>query len=593
MKIVRSGTSARRRTVAALAAAGVAVGTAMTAHPTAQAAPAAVGSECPDAYPVGELVRDQPVTGSTVSSGTTPDEFDGTYLGVIEDGIAPDMDMIMVRLSSPEIDRVGGIWAGMSGSPVYAEDGRLIGAVSYGLSYGPSPVAGVTPAAEMRKLLSDRGSAAAPAGEVAIPERTQRRMVRQGHASSAEAEGGLSRLPLPLGVSVGAKRIRQASKLIGEQDYRVYKAGAVTASSTPTPIVAGGNLAASMSYGDLSAVGVGTATMVCGEEVVGFGHPFSWSGESTLTLHGADAVYVQEDPAWVSYKVANASAPVGIIDQDRLAGIKGAIGELPGTATVTTAVSTPSGAARTGTTEVSVQDFVPDAAAFGLLVNQDRVFDQIGDGSATVHYAISGVTAAGEDFTLERTNRYASDYDISFETIFELAGNAYTLLGNRFTDLTFTDVDVDVVMDSAARRFSVGKVEVRRGGAWHTLGKRDVVKARPGSTLRVRTTLTSYRNRFGSDRVVQRVAVPRMPVGTRGRLEVRGAGNQYYYEGGSARGADSFAALVDKLASAPRNDELSTRVQLYGPRRVVSRKKVSLADDVVQGRRDFRLRIVR
>ena len=76
--------------------------------------------------------------------------------------------MVMMRLSSPEIDRVGGIWQGMSGSPVYAEDGRLIGAVAYGMSWGPSPVAGVTPFADMDTYLPPAGTAR-PSGSATAP----------------------------------------------------------------------------------------------------------------------------------------------------------------------------------------------------------------------------------------------------------------------------------------------------------------------------------------------------------------------------------------------------------------------------------------
>lgn len=115
---------------------------------------------CPPAFPTADLVADDPVTGLTVSKGEVPDAFSGKVLGVLDDGIAVGLDMIMVRLTSSEIDRVG-IWAGMSGSPVYAEDGRLIGAVSYGLSFGPSTVAGVTPAANMQALLDAAPSDAA------------------------------------------------------------------------------------------------------------------------------------------------------------------------------------------------------------------------------------------------------------------------------------------------------------------------------------------------------------------------------------------------------------------------------------------------
>ena len=61
----------------------------------------------------------------------------------------------------------------------------------------------------------------------------------------------------------------------------------------PTPataddVVAGGNLAASFSYGDITRRGVGTATSVCDGQVVGFGHPMDFRGETTMSLHPAE-----------------------------------------------------------------------------------------------------------------------------------------------------------------------------------------------------------------------------------------------------------------------------------------------------------------
>lgn len=103
-----------------------------------------------------------PATGLTVEKGTVPDPFTATVLGVVENGIAPDLDLIIVDTDSPAIQRAGGIWAGMSGSPVYAQDGRLIGAVAYGLSAGPSPIAGVTPAEDMYAVLDRPGSTVPP-----------------------------------------------------------------------------------------------------------------------------------------------------------------------------------------------------------------------------------------------------------------------------------------------------------------------------------------------------------------------------------------------------------------------------------------------
>ena len=67
--------------------------------------------------------------------------------------------MVMMQLTSPEIDSIGGIWEGMSGSPVYAADGSLIGAVAYTLSFGPTPIAGITPWEDMQ---AHAGTPAAP-----------------------------------------------------------------------------------------------------------------------------------------------------------------------------------------------------------------------------------------------------------------------------------------------------------------------------------------------------------------------------------------------------------------------------------------------
>ena len=72
-------------------------------------------------------------------------------LGVLTDGIEPGVDMVMAKLTSPDDRRRGGIWEGMSGSPVYAADGSLIGAVSYTLAWAPTPIAGITPWEDMQQ----------------------------------------------------------------------------------------------------------------------------------------------------------------------------------------------------------------------------------------------------------------------------------------------------------------------------------------------------------------------------------------------------------------------------------------------------------
>ncbi|HET7734941.1 MAG TPA: hypothetical protein VFK52_03120 [Nocardioidaceae bacterium] len=588
------------RVAASVAVAGLAGAGAFVGASPAQSIPA--DTACPEAFPVADLVAGDLVDGLTVSSGNEPDEFTGEVLGVLDDGIAVGLDMILVRLTSDEIDRVGGIWAGMSGSPVYAADGRLIGAVSYGLAWGSSPVAGVTPAADMQELLTrEPESTAFTAGrKIALSERMQSRLVASGAATEAEADSGLKRLPIPVALSgmYNANRFNTAAKKLGLDNVKFFRAGsAPSAQAAEEEIFAGSNLAASLSYGDLSAVGFGTTTMVCDGKPVGFGHPFDFAGETSLTLHASDTIYVQEDPLGFPFKVSNAGGPVGTIDQDRLPGIKGVLGVLPETSEVETTVIFGS-RNRTGTTHVSVPDFNASAAAFGLLSNQDRVFDHVGRGAALVHFLISGTTGDGEPFTLVRTNRYANTYDISFDTIWEVGDAVWALTQNDLVDVEIDSVEVTSTMSAQARMFRVGKVQVQRNdGVWRTLTSDSRVRAKAGRLLNFRVVLESRRNKFGSKLVAISVRVPSdvMP-GTFGSVSLGQGGygecEECYYE---EEGPASFQELVDSIEDAPRNDAFNVMLDLYDEIEggLSSSKNSRLVGDVITNSKSFEVRIVR
>ncbi len=223
------------------------------------------------------------MTGLTVSEGTTPEAFEGSIIGVLDDGIAPGVDMIMADLTSPAIDAAGGIWSGMSGSPVYI-DGQLVGAVAYGLSWGSSPIAGITPFAEMDDYLTSGTR------RVDVDARAARQIAASSDVTASQAEQGFRQLRMRSASGMTQKKridmVRESDKkYFSEQTYAVGAVGrAAAADATEETIVAGGNLATTLSYGDVTAGAVGTATSVCGGEVVGFGHPFAFFGETTLGL---------------------------------------------------------------------------------------------------------------------------------------------------------------------------------------------------------------------------------------------------------------------------------------------------------------------
>lgn len=571
--MTRSHSHRSRVTRAGIIATSLAAAATATLTATAPTASSAVDPACPESFPVEEVARDQAVTGLTVDSGMTPEGFTGTVLGTLEDGIAPGLDMIMVRLTSAEIDRVGGIWAGMSGSPVYAEDGRLIGAVAYGLA-GTTPVAGVTPAAAMRDLI--RADDFPVADKVAVPRRMAARLVDGGVVTAREADGGMTRLPTPVAVSglTGAGRLAKAQERLGMEDTRFFRAGAAKAapeviSPEEAGIEPGGSLGSSLSYGDFSAVGIGTVTLVCGEDVVGFGHPMQWTGRSSMTMHGADTVYVQEDPAWVPFKVANPTAPVGTIEEDRLAGIAGATGAAPDTTEIESyAENSDTGSDRRGWTYASMPDLLPNLAALGIVANHTRVIDKAGAGGSLQTFTVTG-TADGEPFTMTRANRVSSRWDIGYDSPSELYSVIGLLQNNGFSEVDVDSVTMEAVLDEDLRQLRIGMVELRRAGQWRRIGAGDPILGTPGGQLRMRVTLNP---RSGADEglatITRRLSVPVPATLRRGSAVEMSIGGGSEWVNRRSLAPESFEDLLAKLEARPRTDQVTA--QLYGGRRLAS-----------------------
>ena len=152
------------------------------------------------------------------------------------------------------------------------------------------------------------------AEKVAVPRSLARSLVGSGDATTAQAAAGMQRLPLPIAVSgLSPDRFTQLAGWLDDNGPVARASGSVDAAAVPTPMVAGGNLAASLSDGTVTMAAVGTATYVCGDDVLGFGHPLAFAGDSTYTLRGADAITIQPDVAISSFKLANLGAPVGTV----------------------------------------------------------------------------------------------------------------------------------------------------------------------------------------------------------------------------------------------------------------------------------------
>ena len=570
----------RGRALASLVAVvGLGLSTAAVTGGAARSAEPA--GDCAQAYPVSSISDGDAVTGLTVSKGTTPDGFTGEVLGVLDNGIGPDLDMIMVRLDSPAIQQAGGIWQGMSGSPVYAADGRLIGAVAYGLAWGPSPVAGVTPFADMDNYLSS-----ARPGTVKVDKAVARTIAGHSDVTRSQAAEGFTQLRMPLGVSgIGARRLEQAQSngkhaWLPKSAYAMGSSAAPGAGAGPETVVAGGNLAASLSYGDVTQAGVGTATSVCNGKVVGFGHPFAFLGSTTLSLHPADAIYIQEDSLGSPFKVANLGAPAGTITDDHLTGITGVFGALPATTDISSSVAYRD-RSRTGASHVSVPSGDAATTFYELVGNHDRVLDAVAPGSELLSWTINGHQEGGSPFALSVTDRYASDYDITFESAYEIADFVYSL--SVIKGVTIDDVSMNSQVIDDNSTWSIARVERLVAGTWVKAGKGAPIVTKAGKVLKLRAVLNGA---TGTRTVPVSVKVPASAAGAIGRLNVVGGlytWSRFSYPN-SVKQAEKF---VDTMV---RNDQVQVTLDLAKRRSSVSTSSVSQpVDKVVMGRTHVKL----
>ncbi|MBF4163761.1 SpoIVB peptidase S55 domain-containing protein [Nocardioides acrostichi] len=555
--MTRATTRRRGRSLAATAVAGgFMLGGLGAATTSAHAADPA--GDCTPAYDTSQLQKDDEVTGLTVETGTTPEQFTGTVLGTITDGIAPGLDMIMVDLDSPAIERAGGIWQGMSGSPVYI-DGQLIGAVAYGLSWGPSPIAGVTPFSEMQRYLSSHPDAKAPA-KVAVGKPAAKTIAAQGDATREQASQGFSQLKMPMGVTgLSQARLDKAAQRSSKLDKpyltdKTFSAGqvGVERAASSDDIVAGGNLAATIAYGDVTYGGVGTATEVCQGEVVGFGHPFTFTGETTLGLHPADAIYVQPDSLGSPFKVANIAPATGTITQDRLSGITGLFGEAPEHATISSDV-THGTSQRAGSSDVYLPDATADVTFSEHLANTDRVLDGVQGGTSAMQWQVDGTDENGEPFQLLVDDTYVSRGDISIESAFEPADAAYAL--STLEGVTVNSVSEVANISDSTDKLKVQRVEQFRGGKWHKVNnRRNPIVAMPGKLLKLRAVLEA------PDGTESKVPWS-TKVGPRARsgfLSVFGGLNSYT----NVYRAKSVSDVIDAYAKAPKNTDVAFNLRL-------------------------------
>jgi hypothetical protein len=309
---------------------------------------ASVTLHAAERMPLSDVQKGMKGYGLTVFEGTKVEKFDIEILGVLHN-IGPDQNLILARVDHPVVARAG-IIAGMSGSPIFV-DGKVVGALAYAWQFAKEPVAGITPIEEMLKIgrvATPPGPGASPAG--ATPRMTAiemlgaisknepaaafEKLVKGMVATPVNTTGGVRRISLPMSVSsFSAETIQRFSPYFEQLGFVAVPSGTSTTSTTnatnnKTMFAPGDPVGAVLLTGDFNVAASGTVTYVDGDHVYAFGHPFLDMGEINFPMATSDVVTVLPSVA-SSFKFSNTGPIVGVLQQDRAAGIMGSLGAKP------------------------------------------------------------------------------------------------------------------------------------------------------------------------------------------------------------------------------------------------------------------------
>ena len=421
----------------------------------------------------------------TVLKGTALTRIPVTVQSVVPYYI-PEGALIMFAASGPDIEQIGGIAQGMSGSPLYVAAGgvdKLAGAVSYGDSFTTGYLGLATPVeymATMEDTFMPAGAMTALPRAVSVAGRTVDQVYVAPSASLARAACPArdTSVMAPLAtMSIAGLPPRSAIykdlvKRLEAQGVDVAPAGAGLVAQTAQAggdLDGGSALTVLLARGDILYGAAGTVTWNDGGRVVAFGHPLFGIGDLQAYLTDG-TVHGVWSSSMVPYKVISPGAVRGIVLQDRGTGVAGRVGAAPDEVPVTAAVTLqPQGVV--GRASSFVPQWVltslpggdgPYIAAAGAGVAGYNASDNaMMPGSATTKTTVVVKDAAGRSYTVVRSNTW----DDSFDVLGYLSSDAATMLATLVSDpdgvAPATVVSVDMTGQASPTHSTARIVDVR------------------------------------------------------------------------------------------------------------------------------------
>lgn len=445
----------------------------------------------PEFMPVDQITKGMHGIAKTVVSGNTIEEFGVEILDVMKNK-GPSGDLLLVRTYGDVIERTGGIAQGMSGSPVYI-NGKLVGAIAYGWGLTDHKIGMVTPIADMLALW-DLNQV-----ELKVP---------------AELQVPANEAATPLMVSgFGDQSLQMLADKLKPYNLTPY---AVSGSMSDTnngiayrTVEPGSTIGVQLVRGDVSVGSLGTVTYVEDGKILAFGHPFLKRGQANYFLTDAN-VYTTVKGLENSFKVGSPTEAIGMITQDRGAGLAGKLGHFPSIVPLRISV-TDKNLNRTNDLWAQVvqdEELAPTLSAVSVFNAIEKTIDRVGSGTARIGFEISAAGIPGG--VLKRENMFYTQGNIGELAIAEVHEALTLLAGNQFAPVTIMDVKVDVTVDKERRTATIVEAKV------------NTAEAKPGDTVNIEVKLKPFRGEPITRQLTYKVPQDQQP-GTL-MLVVRGGG---------------------------------------------------------------------
>lgn len=452
----------------------------------------------------------------TVVEGAEIESFDVKVIGFADKGAG--QPLVLIQVSGDVIERTGGVVQGMSGSPVYV-NGRLLGAIAYGYKFGDATKCMVTPIGEMtamwdmpdplnnplpraidlKKVKEEKAKRAKndtddkqaddKADDSKVKESdiqaSEGSLVTGGAEDKADTTNVKAEDAVPLMTPVMVSGFSESAFEMLKADLAPlnmvpYAANGMEGRVTKREVEAGSSVGAVLMRGDFKIGALGTATYVEGNKVVAFGHPFLQTGNSNYFLTNSE-IFTTVTALESGFKVGMTGAPIGLINQDRSAGLAGIVGKYPAVIPMEiTVTDRQSGTEKTFYMQTIHNEKVAPAfltAAFCSAI--DKTIDRRGAGTATVDFAIAARSLPGEVYECE--NMYYDGDNIAVGASGEFSTMIDSLMNNRFRPIEVISIKANVDIDENCR--SARMVEV----------KTDAKEVYPGETINFKVTIRPHR----------------------------------------------------------------------------------------------------